>query len=84
MGLETVELVMAIEDEFQIDIPNEDALHLITVGDIYLYLIAKLNVQPDDQPQIWEKLKLILIKQLGVKPEQVTKEAAIVQDLSVD
>ena len=31
-SLDTVELVMALEDEFELDIPDEDAEKLTTVG----------------------------------------------------
>ena len=43
MGLDTVELVMAIEDEFDFQIPNEDASRLESVGDMLLYIVEKLN-----------------------------------------
>jgi hypothetical protein len=38
MGLDIVELIMAVEDEFDLEIPNEDAERLRTVGDIYWYV----------------------------------------------
>jgi acyl carrier protein len=37
-SLDTVELVMAFEKEFDIDIPDEDAEKLRTVGDAMNYL----------------------------------------------
>lgn len=37
-SLDTVELVMAFEEEFGIDIPDEDAETLRTVGDAIRYL----------------------------------------------
>ncbi len=37
-SLDTVELVMALEDEFGLDIPDEDADKLKTVGDALEYL----------------------------------------------
>jgi len=39
-SLDTVELVMALEDEFGLDIPDEDADKLKTVGDALGYLRA--------------------------------------------
>ena len=41
-SLDTVELVMAFEKEFDIDIPDEDAEKLRTVGDAFKYLHEKL------------------------------------------
>jgi acyl carrier protein len=37
-SLDTVELVMAFEEEFGIDIPDEDAEQLRTVGDAIAYM----------------------------------------------
>lgn len=43
-SVDLVELVMAREEEFEIDeIPEEDLLTLKTVGDCVRYLTAKLN-----------------------------------------
>jgi len=40
-SLDTVELVMEFEKEFNIDIPDEDAKKLRTVGDALTYLKSK-------------------------------------------
>lgn len=40
-SLDIVELVMAMEEEFGIEIPDEDAEKLKTVGDVASYLQAK-------------------------------------------
>ena len=37
-SLEIIELVMALEDEFEIDIPDEDAEKLLAVGDVVNYI----------------------------------------------
>jgi acyl carrier protein len=42
-SLDTVELVMAFEKEFDIDIPDEEAEKLRTVGDAFKYLHEKLG-----------------------------------------
>jgi acyl carrier protein len=40
-SLDTVELVMAFEEEFGVDIPDEDAEQMRTVGDAIAYLRDK-------------------------------------------
>jgi len=42
-SLDTVELVMAFEEEFGIDIPDEDAEKLRTVGDAIKYMDEKAS-----------------------------------------
>jgi acyl carrier protein len=41
-SLDTVELIMAFEEEFGIEIPDEDAENLTTVGKSMAYLEKKL------------------------------------------
>jgi acyl carrier protein len=40
-SLDIVELVMAMEEEFDLEIPDEDAEKLKTVGDVVKYLESK-------------------------------------------
>lgn len=42
-SLDTVELIMEFEKEFDITIPDEDAEKIATVGDAYDYLNAQTN-----------------------------------------
>ena len=40
-SLDTVELVMAFEEEFSVEVPDEDAEKLLTVGDVVKYIEGK-------------------------------------------
>lgn len=42
-SLDTVELVMAFEEEFDLEIPDEDAQRMRTVSDIINYLKDKVS-----------------------------------------
>ena len=42
-SLDTVELVMALEEEFGIEIPDEDAEKMTTVGDALKYIEDKVK-----------------------------------------
>lgn len=42
-SLDTVELVMALEDEFGLDIPDEEAEKLTTVGKALDYILTKTS-----------------------------------------
>jgi acyl carrier protein len=41
-SLDLVELVMALEDEYGIEIPDEDAEKIVTVGDAIKYIQERL------------------------------------------
>ena len=40
-SLDTVELIMALEEEFNVEIPDEDAEKMTTVGDSIKYIQGK-------------------------------------------
>ncbi len=40
-SLDLFELVMALEDEYSVEIPSEDLQEMITVGDVVAYLKSK-------------------------------------------
>ena len=42
-SLDTVELIMQFEEEFSIEIPDEDAENLLSVGQAVEYITKKLN-----------------------------------------
>lgn len=42
-SLDIVELVMTMEEEFDLDIPDEDAEKIKTVGDVTKYITSKVN-----------------------------------------
>lgn len=43
MGLDSVELVVAIEESFGIEIPDDEAARIRTVGDLYDSIVSKLH-----------------------------------------
>ena len=50
-SLDTVELVMALEEEFGLEIPNEDAEQIQTVGKLMQYVEQKLIPPPIAPPK---------------------------------
>ena len=42
-SLDTVELVMALEEEFGIEVPDSDAENIRTLGDIMTYVEARVE-----------------------------------------
>ncbi len=86
MGLDSVELMMAIEDEFELRIPNADAAGLVVLGDMHAYLVGALRargqtVDPDD---VWRRMTAILVTQNGVDPARITPATNFVVDLGIN
>lgn len=86
MGLESVELVMAIEDEFGIQIAEADAPTLAVLGDMHAYIVRALidRGESPDETDAWERLSAVVVEQLGVRPAEVTRTAHIAYDLGAD
>jgi acyl carrier protein len=87
VGLDTVELVFAIEAEFGVVIPDEKAAKLNTVGDMHAFLVSELaRCVPTavDDELIYVKLREVICHHTGVKPEEVVPSARFVQDLRLD
>nr|WP_038160423.1 hypothetical protein [Verrucomicrobium sp. BvORR106] len=86
MGMESVELVMAVEEAFGIAISDQDASTAKTAGDLRDLVLRALRDQgiQTDADQVWLKLKDIIVDQLGVSPHQVTPETDFIRDLGVD
>lgn len=86
MGLDTVELVMAVEQHFDIVIPDHIAERLFTVGALHAFVVSELErLERDANPAIvFADLRYLIVEHLRVKPEEVTMEARFVQDLRAD
>lgn len=83
MGLEIVELVIAAEEHFAIQVNDEEAAKLVNCGLFCDYIVAKLRARGDTraEAEVWSQLKAIIVEQLGVKPDEVTREAKFYEDL---
>ena len=87
MGLDSVELVLHTEEEFDIEIPDEMAAATRTVQqlcDCVVQLVEEQNNITLDGGETMEKVVDIVVIQLGVKRERVTPEARFVEDLKID
>ena len=87
MGLDSVEIILAVEEEFGLEIPDAEAARMITVGDLQAFLVVELRRlgRPGvDADAIFERLRGIICRQLGVQPDVVMPAARFVKDLGVD
>lgn len=87
MGLDFVELIISIEDAFDISIDDEEAENIVTVGDCHKFILKKIGnreVKSWSDKQVWEAMKNIIVSELGVKPEEVIPSAEFIKDLRID
>lgn len=86
MGLDLVELVMRIEEEFEIRIADSDAEKLETPGQVIDYLMRRPEIAARAFPRqfvsdtVWEMIE----DELGVKREDFNDESRFIQDMNAD
>lgn len=82
----TVELVMAIEDEFRITVPNAIAPTLARLGDLHAFVVQTLweRGDPAEPAATWERLKRVVMAETAIRAEYVVPEAHLVYDLGLD
>ena len=86
MGLDTVELVMAFEEEFEIEIPDTSAEAMVTVGDVVDFVAAELlrHGRTADSIAIYHRVKGVTVRHLNVDPDKITRSSRFVEDLGAD
>ena len=86
MGLETVDLVMAVEEEYALEISDAEAVKMERVGDMHAFIMKTLRESGEspEESQIWTRLSGIVVEQLGVRPDEVAPSARFIQDLKAD
>jgi hypothetical protein len=87
MGLDSVELVMAIEEEFGVDIPDQDAENMITVGDVYDWVklrIATSTPMACLTQRVFYKLRRALVENYSVSRHTIKPETRLTDLLPVE
>ena len=89
MGLDSVELLLRVEDEFDIELSDVEATAIVTVGDLHTCLVRKWGAKPKEirssgREPTWQALSDVIVDQLGVRRDQVTPNTRIAKDLGVD
>jgi len=82
-GLDTVEFLIDLEKEFDIEIPDEDAELLGTVGEIGKY-VCKHSTNEISYDLALRKIIAILVNNYGVKEGQANATSHVVYDLGLD
>lgn len=82
---------MAIEREFDLEIPNAEARVMITVGDMYDFVHRTLVKRarhtggaPPDEEQLWSDVLDIIVEETGVERRKLVRGARFAADLGVN
>ncbi len=86
MGLDTVELVMAFEEEFGIEVTNEVAEKMVSVRDVRDFVVAEIErhggaVDPED---VLERIRTVTMKISNVDRSTIHLDTKFVDDLGLD
>lgn len=90
-SLDIAELIMAVEEEFEIEIPTEICENFITVGNLVVYIAAQQPTDPVDPPEppgpvisIENRLENIICELMGVTSDMLSPETNLREDLGMD
>jgi acyl carrier protein len=86
MGLDTVELVMAFEEEFGVEIPNEVSAGMITVRDVQVFILAEYSKRgvEADPATTFERIRWITSQFANVEPASISLDTTFIGDLGLD
>jgi acyl carrier protein len=86
MGLDSVELLMRVEEHFEIRVTDQEAESVLTVGDLLNLVCAKLfeNGQRTNPSVISKQLVDIIADQAGISADEIRLESTIVDDLGIN
>ena len=86
MGLDLVNLIMSIEEEFDIEIPDAIAEKIVTVGDVVDIVVAELTQlgRLADPIDVFLRVRQQTHEASEVALDRITRETRFVQDLGLD
>lgn len=88
MGLDTVELILWSEQEFELEIPDSDTVNLFTVGLFSTYIHDKLfdlhGSKASSEAEIFARIKKFLVAELKIAPEKISRSSTFIKGLGLD
>lgn len=84
MGLDTVELLMKVEEHFAISIPDPEAERIATVQDYYDTVARHLAAKPAEVSAIQGAINALIADHAGLDPTEIEPRKSITNDLGLD
>ena len=85
MGLDIVELIVEVEEKFNISIPDEEAASLATVGQVvdYVYTHQKSDAKLE-KSEIQDRVIDLVSDKTGISKEKIALHHSFTNDLGMD
>lgn len=80
MGLDIIELFLEVEDAFELVIPDEDAVHLESPGEMIEYLCRRLGETSDGPPLVqvaFYRIRVELAEELEVSRKDIRPDTSV-------
>lgn len=88
MGLDTVEFILWAEQHFGLEIPDDDAAEISTVGEFCTYVACRLagreGLRALSRRAVFEQVAECLVREYRLPRERITDAARFVKDLGLD
>jgi acyl carrier protein len=85
MGLDAVEIVIRVEEEFDISISDADAATITTTRQLIDYLMARPELADKrSRDAVAESVWQILEEELGIKRAKFTEDSRFIEDMGMD
>ena len=82
MGLDLVEMVTRVEEEFEIQFPDEDASKITTPGELIGYLMSRTEVAEKwSRDYVNLSIWMIIEDELGVNREDFNNDSRFIEDM---
>ena len=81
MGLDSVLLVVRIEETFGIQIEDREAEKLVTIGDLEQFMIRKLEAENRSSKGVYEAIIRVLVEEFDRKPTRLNRQTNFAHDL---
>ncbi len=87
MGLDTVEFILGIEDEYSIRISDAEAEELAKVGDLAQFIVGKVKKEHGkilEEGKVLDEIIRRLVNDHAVDRDTITPDSNFVRDLGLD
>lgn len=79
MGLDLVEFAMAIEDEFDLVLPDAEAAKMRTLGDVHAFVQTHFGRKTNDPADSWRRIVELAVVQFDVAAVELNPQSVLLE-----